>query len=229
MPEFSWAQKHIYAEYLLLTTWWELQGRQSIGVPEDVEELIERVYAENQDMSGFPEKLSIRLAVAWRELKEKRDSLERNAQRREVRAPGSLESLADIITDPLEEDSPEIHQALQALTRWSEVPSITVVCLYGSAEEAFFDIHQTEPVALDQVPDAAIVKRLLGRSVSLPGKSLYRYFVSIDCPQTWRRNALLRHLRPAFFDHDGKLETDNFELCLDPELGLVVNYNNQEG
>ena len=229
MPEFSWAQEHIYAEYLLLTTWWELQARQSIGVPEDVEELIEHVYAEDRDRSDFPEELDTRLATAWQELKKKRDRLANKAEYKAIRPPCSLETLGDLIPDPLEEDSPEIHQALQALTRWSDGPSVTVVCLYGSAEEAFFDVHQTEPVALDQVPDAATVKHLLGRSVSLPGKSLYHYFISIDCPQTWRRNALLRHLRPAFFDRDGKIETNGFELCLDSELGLVVNYKSQQG
>lgn len=225
LPEFDRAQCYIYPQYLLLATWWKLQRRDIIRVPEDVEELIERVYAQRQHLPNYSERFSSRISSAWDELQKRQEELQGQAQIKLIRAPEALEYLGDMIQthEPLQEDRPEIHPALHALTRWSDAPSVTVVCLYGSPEQCFFDQQQTEKVDLHEAPDDGMVKKLLGRSLSLSGHTVYEYFIDAERPPTWRRNTLLRNLYPAFFDQDGKLYADNFELSLDPELGLVVN------
>ena len=76
---------------------------------------------------------------------ESREKLEHDKATYESKAKGNRILPPDMDTDDLleafnknlEEDNPEIHASLQALTRISEGPSVSVICLNGSMESPY--------------------------------------------------------------------------------------------
>jgi len=78
------------------------------------------------------------------------------------------------------------------------------------------------------VPDSGLVEQLVQRTVRLSLKRVCAYFQNhVEPPPGWKRQALLRHLRPAVFDDQGILAGSDFTLRLDDDLGLVVDDTNK--
>jgi hypothetical protein len=117
----------------------------------------------------------------------------------------------------LDEDNPEKHKSLQALTRDDGTPSVSVVFL--TQEEA-------DRLALKQRPDLPVARFLLERSVSINN------FGAVDAlldknrddptPPAWRDFAMLRHHKLIVVDREGKQRIKDHLFRVHPELGIVV-------
>lgn len=140
--------------------------------------------------------------------------------------PDADESLRRLTREDLAEDHPDLHPALRALTRWEDAPTLQVVCLWGQAQEWFWDRGCTEPVPRRTPLTEETAQRLLQREARLSGHALCRDWPGPPAPDCWRRHALLRHLRPAVFDPQGELASpaSSFGLRWDEQLGLMVEY-----
>jgi CRISPR-associated endonuclease/helicase Cas3 len=229
-PEFG-HDAYVYGEYLLLKTWCALQGRESIGVPEDVEDLIERVYSDEEPDLG-PELMG-RLREAAVRAAEKREKLNYEAKTRLLQAPSFDDDFPFFPHgDPHEEDDPTVHRAFQALTRYSDTPSISVVCLRdGDAgdQTAWLETAAGRlAISLDQKPDDDAMNKLMEQSVNLSGAAA-RYFIGQDAPAGWRQAPMLRFMRAAVFNDEGVIEAGSITLRLDEELGIVVVRGDTEG
>jgi CRISPR-associated endonuclease/helicase Cas3 len=216
---------YVYSRYILLRSWLALQDCQSLRVPDDVSHLIERVYGD--------EHASDQLADILSQLRcdddERRERLEHEAARRVLAHPAAPAPLSSVLGGYLQEsDDPQTHPHLIAATRWSDRPSITVVMLYGTSEQAFLDREHTEQLDLQTPPDADLTRRLVSRSVALTGQAIYRELVTSTVP-AWRSNSLLRHLRVIYLDEDSCYEGESFTITLDCDLGVVVEYSQQGG
>jgi CRISPR-associated endonuclease/helicase Cas3 len=220
MPDFG-ASRYVYEEYVLLKTWETLGDREFIAVPGEVEELIEQVYTD--DTEAIPEGVwGSRLASVRERLDARQAKMERQATEAYLRLPTHRGALAELTKCCLEEDAPDLNPLLQAQTRWSEGPSVEVVCLYGEGDRWYLDRALTEPVDPTQKSDEATIERLNQRAVRLSMAKVAVHFLATDVPAAWRRQASLRHLRPAVFSAAGVLQGDGFTLRLDEELGLIV-------
>ncbi len=124
----------------------------------------------------------------------------------------------------LEEEAPEVHQALQALTREGE-PGVTLICLHRlpDGDLVFDPQHPLQKVQLDRVPDRDATRMLMGCSVRVQDPALVAYFYSRGAHSPWIKSATLRHGYPVVFEGGVcRLEGSTITLHLDREMGLQV-------
>ena len=220
LPEFSKADCFVYHEYILLQTWRVLKEKFALQTPDDTESLIEYVYSDDPvTADGYA--LASRLSACLRSLQTDREDLENEAANRYIPPPVGAD-LPAFTRNPLDEDRPEIHPRLQALTRLTE-PSVPCICLFGQRDHAFLDAAQTKPVDLDQKPTPPLIKQLLNRSLTLSDKRLIKYLCStIDIPPAWSKNVILRNVRPIFLNAELRARVGGVSLQCDPELGFQI-------
>ena len=130
VPNFGVSQK-IYDPYILLRSYAAFKDRNIIHLPEDLPTIVEEVYGTEGTWPSS--ELKQAADSAWEDMQEK-------MQKDEFTAKGNLISAPDDPAEPdeflkqfskgLEEDNPDIHKSLQALTRLTE-PSVQVVLSLG--------------------------------------------------------------------------------------------------
>lgn len=227
-PEFEAGTPYVYDEHILLRSWLALQGTETIRLPDDVESLIEAVYSERE----APASLSEPLANVWVNTQEKLDekiaSEQQEARNRWLREPSYGEAFWQYLKNWKEEESPEFHPAHQALTRLA-APSVQVICLYGSKEQAFLDIARSEPIDYRDTARFSVIRQLLMRSVSLGDRRIIGDLLGQKPEASWSASPLLRHHRLILLDEKGRSAIGNkYFLNLDAERGVIVT-ERQEG
>ena len=220
VPTFGRGNEAIYAPYLLLRSWLELRGRDTLTFPDDIERVVEAVY----DERDCPTDLSAALRERWegtrQDLLREQKQYEGKAKSFRILPPIYDDDIFEDFNRDLEEDDPTVAPTLQALTRLSE-PTVRVVLL-GPDEYA----------ALDQkaAPRLSEVKELLRRSVTLGGKWLVPQLLREAAPRGWSRSALLRHHRLIGLDTTGRkvLSDGRDVLRLDLKLGVLIESNKEK-
>ena len=213
VPAFGYGTEAVYDRHILFRSWLGLAGHESIDIPSDVEGFIEFVYG---DRTACPDDISESLRYAWTEsglaLKGKLERYELLAKVNRIPAPDD-ESLFEENAG-LDEDNPDVHPRLQALTRLSETPAVSVIVL-GTDERASLDPNR-EPNR-----DEAIA--LLRNEFRLAHRGIVPALLNDEKrrPSGWRRSPLLRHHRLITLDSEGRDWIGGFELIADPELGVV--------
>ncbi|MBI2873703.1 MAG: CRISPR-associated helicase Cas3' [Firmicutes bacterium] len=218
----------VYDSHILLRTWLELRSKSTLNVPADVEPLVEAVYSD----SPCPGDLPIPWQSCWQktrqELEEKQRISEGKAQLHRIWPPEAGNRVMGQFNARLEEDNPNVHHTLQALTRLT-APTVSVVCLFGSEVEAYADAERQLPVNLDQEPDHDATIRLLQRTLTVSHRGLVPRLVGDGhAPLVWRRSPLLRHHRVLFFDTQGFSDWYGWRLHLHHNLGLLINQSRKE-
>jgi hypothetical protein len=156
------------------------------------------------------------------ELRRKRADQKKRAERLILLPPDYKDDLLQDFNQQLEEDNPEIHFTLQALTRDVDVPSVETVCLESDGDRFIVDPNHSFD-SLDSIPDLDLASALLKRSLSISHRVVAPLMLdSMPVPPGWRNSALLRHLRLLVFPAQGAVEIGGYRLTLNPELGLLV-------
>ncbi len=211
---------HIYEEYTLLVSYLSLKDRNIISMPQDIQGIIEEVYADAG--ASFP---SPAFEEAVHAAKERMEQGERESQ---FKAGSNLVcSPADELSaffgqdkELLEEDDPKVHDSLRAFTRLVE-PSVQVVCLYGVEGTAFLHDGDSCQVDVEQVPEGDLVTRLLRRSLPIADKRVIFQLIKQGVPNAWRKSPALRYHRLLVFEN-GVANVGKYRLLLDRELGLCI-------
>jgi len=228
--DFGAGTEAVYDRHVLLRSYLALNRHNSIRIPEDVEPLIEAVYGD-EDWSG---KLPDELKQDWQEsLAKHRGQLESDkneAAERWIKSPNFNGALWRMTYEPREEDDPSLHPAYQALTCLGGL-DIQAICLYSKGERLYLDDSFNEPVDSQALPDMEVVKKLLRRSVRLSRRGLGFQLAQegIPIPKPWRESPLLRHHYLLLFDENDRYKLGNYELRLDDELGVIIDYNSPQG
>ena len=188
-PRLDEGSQRVYAPHILLRAWIALRNRAAIEVPQDIESLVEQVYSEdppNADLSSSIRAMWIETAESWRQ-----DNAGDTAQaeQRLIKVPWYEGQLADLTRSGLEEDSPDAHEAFQALTRLAG-PNVSVICLESQD-------------ALTSTSAALNTKYLLCRSLRITDRRVVFALLQQPVPPTWARSALLRHHRPLVLEGGG--------------------------
>jgi len=223
VPDFGGGTEAVYDRHVLLRSWLALNKYSSIRVPEDVEELIEAVYGEDDCSGDLPEKLR----QDWRDsLAKHEEQLERErseAAERWIKNPDYTGEIWRMTYEPREEDDPGLHPAHQALTRLGGL-DISAICLYCKDEKPYLDASWSQYVSSQASPDIETVKKLLRNSVRLSRRGLALSLIDKGrlVPKAWRESPLLRHHYLLCLNEEHRYILDNYELFLDAELGLVV-------
>jgi CRISPR-associated endonuclease/helicase Cas3 len=216
LPIFG-ATELIYERYLLLRSWLALKDRDRITLPDDIEPLVATVY-DDAEPAGLPERWTTELSAAKSNLADKVREQRERASRVSVRMQEPDAAFGDWIFDVqptlLDDDDPETHKTLRALTRDGE-PSVTVV-LCGTGEAG---------IALALQPAGHITpemaQQMMQFSLSISAKAIYHALKSELPPPNWRANTHLKHCRRIVLQ-DGVAIVANQRLTLTKEKGLQI-------
>jgi CRISPR-associated endonuclease/helicase Cas3 len=204
-PKFG-VHELIYEKAILLRTWVVLGQRSSLSIPSDIEPLIEQVYGASAP-PGAPA-LAAEMAELDAKLKADIDELERDAENRLLAHPsGCVDDPFSNFGLPLDEENPELAQALQALTRLGE-PSIPVAFL-------------TDVAVTEREPSRAETRAVVERTLSISNKALFYELRKQPPPEAWKRSSWLRNTRVVHLEN-GRAQVGSKELIDDPALGLVI-------
>jgi CRISPR-associated endonuclease/helicase Cas3 len=209
-PDFG-VSGFVYDPHILLRSWLEMKDREQLKVPDNIESLIEAVYDWKRVCPHAA------FETMWQETK---DKLEKKLGDKEARAKAvrilapDAEQLLEDFNRQLEEDRPDVHKSLQALTRDDELPSVTVICLMP--EEAQQNRHARKP-------DLEAIRFLLERSVSINRRGAVDALLNSAVPTAWQESPLLRHHRMAELDASGQQRIGDYQFIVHPECGIVIN------
>ncbi len=203
----------VYGEYLLLRTSAVLAGRSELTEPDDLDALIEAVYGEQAlDVSRA---MATRLDQAALDARAASDNHELQARAAALPSPGGPDSIALRGTlGLLDDDDPENHATVRALTRLEDRPSVEAVL-------ALPDECVAERGA--RVPSARQARRLLRLAVRLPGHRISEALGPEAVPTGWKENPVLRHVRLVQLDNAGEATIGTIRLTLDPHLGVMIH------
>jgi len=213
VPHFGWGTEAVYEPHVLLRSWLALRDRTVVQVPTDVDALIEAAY----DGRACPDDLDDALRETWDTTSQELvKAWEGDAHEAEIRRLGTVNysgALWQLTRDTREEDDPEVHQALRAVTRWGP-PTVQVVCA---------DAAGSRRIALGQKPSRPRVEQLLRRSVPIARKGLAEALLATPVPPAWKRSPLLCHHRLLELDGRNCATVGKHLLRLDDELGVVID------
>lgn len=225
MPDFG-ESGYVYDKYTLLRSYLSLKGRDAIAIPEDIEAIIEEVYGASPP--SWPSKEVEEEALRLREESERRRKEEGyHATGNIVAGPDSRDGPASYLmgfNKQLEEDAPELHRSLQALTRLAG-PSVQVICLHRCGD-ALFCRPDGSGSAIDHKArlQPEDITELLKQSLTITRADLvHEILANGECsaPAQWGDTAALRHKRRLIFDNR-ICRIGPYRLTLDDELGLLV-------
>jgi CRISPR-associated endonuclease/helicase Cas3 len=231
VPQFDRRDTYVYDEYVLFRSWFALKGQEPnvIRMPEDMTDLIERVYGDRG--LAISDEIKSVLDKAKQDMDRDEFNERGKARKRRVVKPDDEELLWGENLD-LEEDDPSVHETFQALTR-SGRPGLRVVCLHRidgrlhlEPEEGGLTYDPSDK------PSPRLVPELARRSVTIRRRDVEEYLLN-ESPDAeirtilkhWKRIAALRYHRVVIFE-DGlcHLEGTNLILKLDKksQLGLQI-------
>jgi CRISPR-associated endonuclease/helicase Cas3 len=225
-PNFGNSER-VYQRYLLLRSYLRLHATSTIRVPDDVEDMIEDVYAALPLPAATDAPFKAALERSGQALLEEEGKNRHVARNYLIKPPAWADDILEDFCQQLEEDNPDIHPALQAMTRLSE-PTVQLICLHKVAGRLCLDPDASESVDLEQQPEPGQVRKLLCNALTLSHPGCVRHFAAQDCPRGWHRSGLLRHYRVVELDDKGGSPAGNYNLRLDPELGIVITRCNQK-
>ena len=220
LPDFGRADTHVYEEYVLLRSYLALAGREAILIPEEVEALVEAVYADQVPVLAARPALAARLAKTRATFDQTLADEGHAAAARLIPRPNYTGPLTTFTGEDLSEDEPGVHKAFQALTRLTET-SVNVVLLWGSPTAPALE-PGGQPLAMAAVPSVALARELLLHSLSLSDPRVVYDLLAQPAPVSWRQSPLLRQHRLLALDPAGRAAVGKHSLRLDPELGVLV-------
>ncbi len=214
----------VYDRYVMLRSWLALKDRTKIEIPDCVEPVIELVYGD-EPLDEEPAYEAL-LRQAQRDFQEAQDKLRFDARSITVCSPEGGDILDEYCRE-LEEDNPDVHRTLQALTRPQTYPTVEIVCLHKIGNSFALDSEGAHLLDLEQHPSLERTKNILGNTVSVPDWAGLRDSPGLLRPRSWRTSALLRHYRVVPFE-DRVFETEEWQIRWDADLGIVIRKNSKE-
>jgi CRISPR-associated endonuclease/helicase Cas3 len=211
----------VYSRYILLRSFLSLRGRTEVRLPDDLEELVEAVYGDAPPPGVNPAWETV-LAESLQTLRRLQKEHRQAADDFLIRPPTFEDDILEDFCRQLEEDNPDVHPQLQAVTRLTE-PTVALVLLHEHEGVLFLQPDRTGRVSEKGEPTFADARRLLGNAVAISHRSCVRHFTALDPPAAWQRSPLLRFHRLARLDGAGQTQAGGFVLRLDPELGVVIH------
>lgn len=218
VPVFDRGSEYVYFAHVLLRSWLALRPCHEIAIPGDIELLIEAVYADRS-----PDHLDPVLRERWIDtLRQQQVDIadeEREANKRLIQLPFSEGWLHEVQGAAREEDRPELHPALQMMTRLVD-PSVSVVLLDAvDGQPCLPDGRSVNP---SRKPDLELTGALLRRSLSISDRRVVHRLLEEPVPGGWQRSPLLQNHRLVELSRHGGKRIGKYTIRLDPELGLII-------
>jgi len=209
-PSFGeplWWGGDLYHEDLLLLTWILLREnqRQTLTLPDEIEELVKTVY---EELVSVPEFLQERMEQALMEGKGDNLGLANQANQAIIGLPddASWDDRGRFVF--YDEDAPGVHRSLIARTRLGK-DSIVAIPLFPD-----------DNFRPDETPDFVSAKEWFLRAVNLSRSGVVNKCKSLGIPDGWKKSSRLRNCYPLALNANGCWIEDE-SVRLDDELGIV--------
>jgi hypothetical protein len=182
-----------------------LEGRSTLLLPDEIEALVENVYAGASPSEHITEETHERL----------------QAEQRLMPPPYVVDSpFGSLQVFLQEDDDPELHQKLRAATRLGR-PTVEIVCVERRGSHLVVGGGNDTRIEPDVTPDRTLTGHLVRRSIGVSTPSVVADLVDKPAPKGWARSALLRYRRLVPFEN-GCAWIGSTRLTLDAELGLRI-------
>ena len=220
LPDWG-SDAYVYAPYILLRTWLTLKEHTSLALPSETQALIEAVYGDVEpEASGEMADALAKARQQWRNEEHEHTQI---AQTQLVLPPRD-EDLFEQRNQNYEEDNPEVHHAMRALTRLGD-QGVSLVCLHKHDGYLTLEPEGGETVNPDARPNAEQTRALALHTVDVSHRGVVHALLSQPAPTGWRKHSLLRHSRLAVFE-DGVCrltgKSGTYLLLLSREYGLKI-------
>jgi CRISPR-associated endonuclease/helicase Cas3 len=202
----------VYREDVLLRTWCLLRDKSEIGLPEEIDTLVQMVY---EEMVEVPESLQARLEKSLQDGEGKTYFHRIQANKAIIGFPDDASWNDPARFSLYDEDEPGVHRTLMAQTRLGD-DSVIAIPLW--AADAFDPTTQ---------PDLAQAKAWFLRAMSLTRKGVVKKLQSAKVPEGWKKSPLLRNAHPLLLDADSRWVEDA-SVRLSDDLGLVYEIKETE-
>ena len=224
VPAFG-GDGYVYEPYVLLRSLWSLEANSGgLKLPQQTVDLIEAVYGDEDRLpADLPENAAALLAQAKTKMDANEGKARFEANKRLVAMPDH-EDLLWLRNEMLEEDDPEVHASLKAMTRLMR-PTVNLVCLHGTADANMvaLDAGGVADVDLTQQPSTDLTRELALRVVTVSHPAVRKHFQNKDGPRGWRDHSLLHTHRVIIFTNGVcEMNGTNYLLRLSQELGLEI-------
>jgi CRISPR-associated endonuclease/helicase Cas3 len=221
-PDFG-HDVYVYERYVLLRSYLALQGRDQVTLPVETEALIEAVYGDEEPPAdSLTKALGAALMDARQRMQRHEEQHVYKARMKMIPSPQADDLLAQCSL-ALEEDSPELHEAFQALTRLIP-PGVSLVCLHQTPAGLTLEPNGSGPgIDLAQEPEPDLTEQLARYTLKVTHQPVVQYFLAQSVPTGWRDHPLLRNHRAVIFT-DGvcPLAGTPYTLRLSRKLGLEI-------
>lgn len=213
LKETAWG--FVYDPYVLYRTW-DIAGKEPVWrLPEDIDRLVQAVYAndplEAEDREDYLKTLDQALGVHLALVQEQRQ----HAMNVSLDAEAEL-SNAYLSTPRANEEGD--GDGLQVVTRLGE-NSLTVVPVWAN-EDGWRLLPGEAPFDPNAEPTSALAHRIYRRQLRLSRKDLVKALLSQIQPKAFELHPLLRNLRPLVLTN-GIAEFERLRVHLDLELGIT--------
>lgn len=215
VPRFG-VSRFVYDAHVLLRSWLALKDRTEFRIPQDIEEIIGRVYTDNLSCPEpwLQEVWDATLRKQAEDAGRERDE----AAKRYVKRSQYGQDFATIAgSDALgDDDDPTLHQQVQALTRLTEETQPLVLLLPEDART----------IGVPSRPSLGEARALLRCAVNVTGWGNVRWVREhAATPAGWAKSPHLRHhvlLRAEHLrDGVGAVTADGRQLIYDTTVGLM--------
>ena len=215
----------VYFRNILLRSNLLLRGRETLTLPDEIEALVETVYAAGGDDGtrlNAPDKAwRTALIDSAKDMADARQTSRENALGGLVAGPFKTDLLRKMNLDLLEEDDPEAHPQVRGRTREGD-PTVSLVLAYRTASGRSLTPDGAEPIVTETRPNEAHIRRLIERSVSVSHQKLVQQFAKQPTSPGWAECGPLRYLRILELDSEGAAQTSIGTVRYDAQRGLVL-------
>lgn len=222
MPELTTtAWKWVYEPAFLLRTWAVLRALPVLNLPEDIDRLVQVVYAERfTPPPDLPPGAVEALRLTWAEAQKKQEKQTLLAEQNLVDAASACADDAYAEHHEVVDEDDGKAAGLLALTRLGD-PSATVVPVYQTEGGLFRLAPDAGPFDPGIVPDDSLAEHIWLRQVRLSRRPLPDILNSQTAPKGWAGHPLLRGLKPLILDAQGRASFEKLIVRIDQELGVV--------
>ena len=219
LPDFGKAGA-VYDKHILLRTWLILKEIEKIEIPNGIEDLIEAAY--NKKRECFDENYRAFWDKSKTRIDEKLDIKKTRAEFFSIMEANEPDLFTVKLLHLDEDDPPEKHRDLRAVTRDDELPSVSVIILKPD---------ELKDLDLKTKPDEETTEFLLRREAKISKFDLTDKI--IDCaelkPKGWKKSQYLRHYRLLRLNENNEINIDKYIVSLKEDLGIVIEEENKNG
>jgi CRISPR-associated endonuclease/helicase Cas3 len=220
VPFFGRGTEAVYDNHVLLRSWIALKDRRSISIPDDIEEIVEYVYADDP-LRDLPADLEAHWQQTLRDYQNAVAWEATEASYRWVGSPGTKDQLWHY-TDFSSTDDQGQPAGYSPLTRLG-LPTVSLLCLYERDGHLHLSPTSDTPLRTDRKPTHREMIEILAQSVSVSVRRIVRNYVPHTLPEPWEEAVLIRDHWLIRLDENGRsLQpiVGNLWVEVDQDIGI---------